>query len=136
MLLLGATVAVIAAFGWPAARTLDLTRKRGECALHVDAIKRAEEAWYREHNSFVGADWEPREQVDAEAVLWEPGGGFAKLGFEPLVQPVRGAYRIQVVEGGYVVTGHCDVDGDGVLAVYEATHVRDSNATLATPGTW
>lgn len=49
-------------------------------------------------------------------VRWQPD-----LAWTPPVRSVRGTYRSEVVDGVWTLFGECDVDGDGVRALYTAT---------------
>lgn len=106
---------------------------RAEVPLHVDAIKLAEVTYSEAFEEFVSAEAAPRAMtaVNQDRVAWAPTPGFVKLAWEPADPELYGAYMVTTKDGGFTVTGTCDVDGDGTRAIYTAT--ADDNATRTTP---
>lgn len=87
------------------------------------SVGRGPLTWLRSRTRFDAGWPAPRAFRDA------PGASCFQrtLGWEP-DGPVRGAYWVELVDGGFVAHGIVDLDGDGVLAHYTAGN--DHNATL------
>ncbi len=115
------------AFGLPFGASR-LREMRSECAANVMAIKTTEMAYDAEYNTFLTVSPHPRGLPGREPRPWGNGNtDFQKLGWHP-DGSVRGTYSVAttvasstVAGGDFTVKGRCDVDGDGVFAVYTAT---------------
>ena len=115
------------AFGLPFGASR-LREMRAECPSNVKAIKDTEMAYDAEYNTFLTVVAHPTGLPGREPRTWGQGNtDFQKLGWHPDGN-VRGTYSVvttvasSTVPGGdFTVFGRCDVDGDGVYAVYTAT---------------
>lgn len=125
-----AVVAVLVLISVPLGVSQSKHSRRAEVPLNVDAIRTAELEYQSAFSEFVSAEAAPRppHAVDAEAVPWTPTAGFKKLSWAPEQATVRGSYSVQADRDGFTVNGACDIDGDGVRAVYSAT--REQEATM------
>jgi len=108
---------------------------RAEVPSYVDGIKTAELAYDAAFDAFIEVpDPHPRDLgwLDSTPASWSSGTNFDTLGWAPDGM-VRGAYWVELVDGGtdFIVYGVSDVDGDGLAATYTAT--KSTNAMLLTP---
>lgn len=96
---------------------------RAEVPLVVDALVAAQVAHHDKHGSWFrfGPAPRPSSELDPGAVPW---GQSLTGSFSPPLPRVRGSYTVSIEDGRFVVTGRCDVDGDGTAAVYTATYDR------------
>ena len=131
---------LFAAIAIPNFISMQYRAKRSEVPSNVDGIRTAQLA----HHSAFGTYVSCSSEAAAQATLRKSGGKvqhpfneagdpcWDELGWAPLGEP-RGAYWVEVTEGGasFKVGGICDVDGDGLFAVYEATPVE--GAVLKAP---
>ena len=128
-----AVVAVLALIAVPVVWSTNRKSQREEVRINVDAIRLRELDNKAVFSEYLGADAAPRppHAVDATPVPWVPTEGYRRLGWAPEQTEVRGAYSVTLTpDGGFLVRGACDVDGDGRRAIYEAT--ADRPATLVT----
>jgi hypothetical protein len=83
--------------------------------------------------SYVAASAAPRgaDEVDTNPIQWKTTSGFDRLAWAPSTNEVYGSYRIMADKDGFKVVGECDLDGDGVRAVFEATHEAEVSRVSA-----
>jgi len=127
-----AMIGILAAIAVPNFVEMQYRAKRSEVPGNMDGIKIAMLAYESAHGEMT---FEPLPRPDAtpgkNAREWRHGSGFDALGWAP-EGPVRGSYSVRSVGSEFRITGFCDVDGDGVQAVFTAT--RDINAVQITLG--
>ena len=138
LMIVVAIIGILAAIAIPNFLAMQLRAKRSELPTNVDAIRTAEKAYHAEWDSFTSASDTPatlggRQQVDFT------GGGY--MSFENLGWvadgKVRCRYRVDAqnrrrsYDDDFVAIAECDLDGDGVYAVYRAN--RAQKATMITP---
>ena len=92
---------------------------RAEVPWFLEELKEAQFAHARQHGEYLAAPIEPRpiEDIGPHAIAWS---GFEGWWTSP--RPIaRGAYEVTLTETGFEITGTCDVDGDGIDAVFVIT---------------
>lgn len=112
-----------AAIAIPNFITMQLKAKRGEVPNYVEGIRAAEVAYHGVHGTYlpVGSrDLALSDNPGKALRPWSGGPDWDQLGWAPDGQ-VRGAYWVDATDEEFVVTGFCDVDGDGIPAVYQAS---------------
>jgi hypothetical protein len=125
-----AVVVVLGAIAIPLVWNTSRNSARQEVPLYVNAIREFEFAYHQPFDEYVSADSAPREahEVTADPVAWVSNSGFDKIGWTPEDELVYGSYRVSATADGFTVTGTCDIDGDGVRAIYEATDKEEAKA--------
>lgn len=124
--LVGLVIAgLLAWFATPEVQQLRRTSRRAEVPAAVDDLKVSVDRWRATHGAVPVVPPAPRplEALDGEAVAWTLDPAWKDL-WTPRPEGLRGSYRVESTETGYRITGACDVDDDGVPAVYEATEAR------------
>jgi len=121
---------IIAIVAIPLTGYMKKKSKRAELPLLVESIRAAQlkNSSQFSNEDFISAEWAPRKPtaLDGNPVEWPelgPNHGFTKLGWTPSTEGyewVVGTYRIAADRNSFKVTGKCDIDGDGVPAVFEA----------------
>lgn len=126
-------VVVLLAVGIPLYRGSSVKARRDEVPAYVEQIRVALIAYHAAFGEYTGADPAPRDAgaLDETAVPWvsstdgvvdEGYRGFVRMAWEPPdLSAVYGSYSIRLTDTGFVVTGLCDVDGDGRRAEFRAT---------------
>jgi hypothetical protein len=120
---------------------MQLRARRSEAPSMVDAIRTAEKAYHAEWDAFTTVSACPPSSVklgphpNAWREGWPCYREMSMLGWAPDGAPYC-RYSAQAIEtkdgfGDVKITGECDIDGDGVLSIYEAT--RADKAKLLTP---
>lgn len=130
-MLLG-VVGVLAAIAIPNFVVMQYRAKRAEVPANVQAIQTAEMAYDASFDEFISAPTAPAWDIGKHQSPWpRDAPGFSTLGWAPDGE-VRGAYWVEVVDGGndFIVYGVSDVDGDGIQATFTAT--KSINPTMIT----
>ena len=70
---------------------------------------------------------QPNPSPNKQQRAWTSGSNFDTLGWGPDGN-VHGSYDVGTFTTDFVTTGRCDVDGDGMWAIYSAT--KTLNATM------
>jgi len=77
------------------------------------------------HGAPIAIDQWPPDEAHEAPVSWMSGNkGFQSIGIPWGNQYTKGRFRVKLspdTPGGFVVIGHCDLDGDGKPAVFRAT---------------
>jgi len=124
-ILIGVAVVVVLLFiAVPLGINQSNKSRRGEVPLLVKAIHDAEVAYNEAFSDegFVDCEAAPRAMhaVSADPVPWASNRGYDRLSWKPEnADAVYGAYKVTVQDDGFVVTGACDIDGDGERAKFE-----------------
>ena len=63
--------------------------------------------------------YQPNSSPNKQQRAWTTGSAFDTLGWSP-DGAVRGMYSVMTLSTDFMVNGMCDVDGDGMLAIYNA----------------
>ena len=109
--------------------------RRAEVPLLVKAIHQAEVDYKAafEAEGYVECEAAPRaiHAVTEDAVTWTSNRGFDRLAWAPETTEVYGAYKVTLSDGGFVVNGACDIDGDGERALFKASQ-EDAEAVMET----
>lgn len=131
LLMAAAAFAVLLVIVVPLFLSGNKSAERDAVAQQVEGIRQAVLDYHDAFGEFVDATVAPRafEQVNADAVLWQPSEGFRALSWQPPTDATRAAFKVDLTSDGFVVTGTCDLDGDGQRAVFKATHDQAANAT-------
>ena len=111
---------------------MHLQAKRAEISSNLSSIKEALNTHNAEHGEYVEAAPHPTGASGPGTRPWADGNeGFETIGWRP-EGDTRGTYSVSIrqvnsedPQGDFVVTGICDVDGDGVFATYTATKSID-----------
>jgi len=128
LMIVVAIIGILAAIAIPNFVEMQYRAKRAEIPANVDGIKTAEMAYDASFDQFINISQHPTGSPDKSPDPWGTGNsGFRTVGWAPDGQ-VRGRYNVTTTSpsssnpgGNFVVTGICDVDGDGVTANYTAT---------------
>jgi hypothetical protein len=129
-----AVIAVLVLITWPLVTRTNTSSRSAEVPLNVDHIRAALLAYHGAFAEYVEAEAAPRrpEEVNDQAVPWNPSRGFKALAWEPEeTAQVWGSYSIKLVPGGFEVIGTCDTDADGRRATWVATHDKPAQRTSA-----
>lgn len=130
-----AVVAVLVLIAVPLVMGMSSKSSRTEVPMIVDAIRQAELDYHRQFGDFVSAEPSPRmpHEVNGNPVAWASNRGFDTIGFKipDGITEVYGSYKVTASKDGFVVVGSCDIDNDGVRAVYEASD-KDGDVAHAT----
>lgn len=114
-------IGILAAIAIPNFSAMQKRAKRSELPTNVDGIKTAELGYEAIYDEFVSVGTTmPRPTPDKQSVPWLVGSSFDDLGWSP-DGLVRGVYLVKTNTTDFKVQGACDVDGDGVQAIYTAT---------------
>ena len=135
------TVGVFSAIAIPNFIVMSLRAKRSEAPTNLDSIRITEQAYHRIWDEYYTVGPCPpgppgRAQVPFEGECAEL---FREAGWSPSEGMVRCQYTALAIPGSpqapadFQLTARCDLDGDGVEAVYEAD--RTNWATLTSPNT-
>ncbi len=128
LMIVVAIIGILAAIAIPNFVDMQYRAKRAEIPPNVDGIKTAEIAYEAAFDAFMDVTAAPATIPGKTAATWTTGSGFDTLGWEPSGN-VRGQYKVtSSTNTDFLVTGICDVDGDGVNATYTAT--KSISATL------
>lgn len=128
-----AVIGILAAIAIPNFVAMQLKAERSEVPSNVEAIRTAERAYHASFGSYlpVGSAVEADSELSGKTLHPWPGGAeWRNLGWAPDGM-VRGAYWVEVVDGGFIVHGICDVDADGEYAHYTASEA--DNAQMRSP---
>ena len=106
--------------------------KRTEIARNLSSIKEALDTHNAEHGEYIEAAPHPTGTPGPGTRPWADGNeGFETIGWRP-EGDARGTYSVSIrqvnsddSQGDFVITGTCDMDGDGVFATYTATKSID-----------
>ena len=114
-----AVVTAIALWTYPHVKRAHFAIQRSEIPWYLEELKEAEFAHARTHGGYIAAPIQPRtvDEVGPQALEWSGFEGW----WTPPRSMTRGAYEVKLTEGGFEITGTCDVDGDGVDAVFRIT---------------
>ena len=132
-------IGILAAIAIPNFLVMQMRAKRSEAPAYLDAIRTAEKAYHAEWDVFVAAGPTPPEVPGRDLADFDGGGidDFRNHGWLPDGQVRCRYYVTDVVHspdyGGddFRAVAECDLDEDGVYAVYEAT-----NTARSTMVTW
>lgn len=131
LMMVVAIIGILAAAAVPNYIRLQYKTKRAELDLNVQAIKHLELTYESAHDEWVQqAEYWPDEAPAKATRPWVTGSNFDLLGWKPDGE-VRGSYRVLTAEADFEVQGISDVDGDGVLARWNAT--KEKNFERLTP---
>ena len=128
-MILVALVCIVAAIGVPNFIEMQYRAQRAEVPTNIDGIRAAAMAYQSAHGR-VMAEEIPRPDAfpGNRERPWKAGTRFDELGWEP-EGTVRGSYSISTTSPQeYRIKGYCDVDGNGVQAVYTATSAEGAQA--------
>ena len=106
--------------------------KRTEALVHVEEIRQKELSYYSTHNEFVALDVTPAKIVGPGTVPFDSPDikDWKRLGWLPSGD-VRCQYRVEVTESDFLVSGRCDVDGDGNYSMYQASRMKETKLITA-----
>ena len=130
LMIVVAIIGILAAIAIPNFVAMQYRAKRAEVPSNVDGIKTAEMGYdaafdeYIEQTSAV-----PSSTPDKTQKAWTTGTAFDTLGWSPDGK-VRGTYQVEESNStDFMVTGICDVDGDGTQSTYTASRTLNSTMT-------
>lgn len=135
-LIVGAVLVVVAllAVAWIAVTPASATRQLDAVEDDVGALRRALLDHVDAFGHPVAAAAAPRAPGDltAEPVPWSASDGFRVLAWAPTDrEAVFASYSVAIDDDDFVITARCDLDGDGVLAEFQAS--RGERVTRRTP---
>ena len=127
LMIVVAIIGCLAAIAIPNFNALMLRAKRSEVSPHVGSIKLVEHAYQAEWDVFTACPPTPEDIPGREpkpmGVAADDQHPFAYLGwfFEG---PGYGQYQVETNAelDEFIARGQTDIDGDGIYAVWEATH--------------
>lgn len=121
---------VVVYFGWIAVTnfvSMGIRAKLAEVPHNLEGIRTAELAYHAQHGEFRSAGVCPREAPGRQQSAWEGEctDVFKTLGWTP-EGAVRCQYMAEAIPGeeeaaDFKLTAQCDVDGDGVVSIFEAS---------------
>lgn len=135
---------ILAAIAIPNFLAMQLRAKRSEAPISVDAIRTAEKAYHAEWDTFTSVGPCPPAWVSVgrEQIGWDPSwecySQFTAIGWMPDAL-ARCRYSAVAFDSpdpaadDFTVTSECDLDGDGVPSIYQAT--RAERATMQSSNT-
>jgi Tfp pilus assembly protein PilE len=128
-----AVVAVLGLIAVPLVLSNAKSNRRDAVREMVDEIREHEIEYAAAFSGagYTSADPAPRPfiEVDETPIPWVSNRGFDEIGWAPDdTTAVYGAFRVSATADGFVVTGTCDLDGDGERAVFEAS--KDAPAVM------
>jgi type IV pilus assembly protein PilA len=124
-----AIIGILAAIAIPNFVDMQYRAKRAEVPSNVDGIKTAELAYEASFDQFVASVLpHPRTTVDKQQVAWSTGSGFDTLGWGPDGN-VRGMYGVMTSPTDFLISGMCDVDGDGSMSYWTASVSQNAAMT-------
>ena len=131
LMIVVAIIGILAAIAIPNFVAMQYRAKRAEVPANVDGIKTAELAYDAAFDQFIEeTGWKPDGTPGTSQRNWSDAGQFDTLGWGPDGQ-VRGSYMVSTTSSSdFLITGQCDVDGDGTPASYTST--KSVNAKQAT----
>ncbi len=92
-----------------------------ECPINLEMIATEQARMAAAGRGYLSCPRTPAQIVGAESMRWqEPPACWARLGFLPDV-PLRGRYEVAAAGGGWTATCEIDSDGDGDVAVFDAS---------------
>ena len=134
LMIVVAIIGILAAIAIPNFVDMQYRAKRAEVPGNVDGIKTAQIAYDAAFDTYVEvSSYKPSSSVGKTQKSWSSGTSFDTLGWGPDGK-VRGAYKVTSKSStDFLVTGICDVDGDGTQASFTAT--KSINTTMNTGAT-
>ena len=131
LMIVVAIIGILAAIAIPNFVSMQYRAKRAEVPSNVDGIKTAELAYDAAFDRFIQQTaFYPSASPGKAQVAWAAGSAYDTIGWAPDGK-VRGGYKITTTSStDFLVTGICDVDGDGVQASYTATKSINATFTL------
>jgi type IV pilus assembly protein PilA len=138
LMIVVAIIGILAAIAIPNFVEMQYKAKRAEIPSNVKAIKEAQEIYNGEQDGYIAVTSHPSANAPGKKTKpWTTTStGFNALNWSP-DGAVRGVYSVTTTApsggnpgGDFMVTGRCDVDGDGVEATYTAT--KSNNTDLQT----
>ncbi len=123
LMIVVAIIGILAAIAIPNLVSAQLSAKRSEVPVTVDAIRTAEEAYDSANDLFMSAPPEPVDDGLLGKVMhtWPTGdAAWNTLGYFP-DGSLRGNYQVFGSETDFMIIGHSDVDDDDTIAIYTAT---------------
>lgn len=127
LMIVVAIIGILAAIAVPNFLTMQLRAKRSEVPLNLSGVQTAEQAYFHEYGEYKAAAVQPRPDadLDTKTTAWNgTAPGFDDIGWEPDGK-LYGNLLVDSVSASppsFSSTGKCDVDNDGALAEYTATH--------------
>lgn len=123
LMVLLALLSIVVAIGVPNFVEMQYRAQRAEVPANLEGIRYSAIAYQTAHGRMVA---EVIPQPDAfpgqRSRPWKEGSRFDDLGWEPEGE-VRGSYAIATTtQIEFKVKGFCDVDGNGVQAVFEGSN--------------
>ncbi len=121
-------IGILAAIAIPNFVAMQQRAKLAEAPAHLDMLRTLELAYHAEYDAFLAAPSCPAGAPGTEPRPWQGDctAVFDVLDFEPILA-THCSYSVEVdnssarlEEHDFTVRAHCDVDGDGVQAVFEA----------------
>ncbi len=132
-------IGILAAIAIPNFVAMQQRAKRAEAPSMVDGLRTAEKAYHAEFDAFFAAPLCPADIPGMNQRPWQGDctAAFDAIGWQPGSDP-RCSYAVEADSSSaraedhdFTVRAYCDIDGDGVQAVYEAT--RADYAQMVTP---
>jgi type IV pilus assembly protein PilA len=134
LMIVVAIIGILAAIAIPNFVDMQYRAKRAEVPGNVKGIKTAQIAYDAAFDTYIEvSSFKPGSTVGKTQKAWTSGTDFDTLGWLPDGK-VRGAYKVSSSSStDFLVTGICDVDGDGTNASFTAT--KSINTTMTTGAT-
>jgi type IV pilus assembly protein PilA len=134
LMIVVAIIGILAAIAIPNFVDMQYRAKRAEVPSNVDGIKTSQIAYDAAFDTYIQvSSYKPSSSVGKTQQSWSTGTAFDTLGWGPDGK-VRGAYKVTSKSTtDFLVTGICDVDGDGTNATFTAT--KSINTTMNTGAT-
>jgi hypothetical protein len=124
----------------PATAQMQLRAKRAEAPAMLDGLRVAEQGHLATDDVYVACAPTPAEIPGADPAPFDGPGkaDFDKVGASVIFDTVRCRYSVRLVdddgtpvEDGFEALAECDIDGDGVIAVYRATASQGATRVTA-----
>ena len=91
---------------------------------NVNDLRIMELAYKEAFGAYISAPLAPRplETLDKKRIPLGPAEGFSALHWKPHEKGLRASYEIVADDSGFLIRATCDLDEDGEVAIFEATH--------------